>query len=210
MKVIECKQGTEMWFEARKGIPTSSCFDKILTPRTMKPSASQDDYIAELIADQYRQGPWTESEGYRSLAMQHGVYFEPEARNWYCFQNDCEVREVGLCLTDDGRFGCSPDALCGEDGGLELKCPTGKTQVKYLLNGGLPDEYKCQVHGALIVTGRSWWHFCSYCPGLPPLLLRVEPNGFTESLRGSLETFWLRYRQSLEFVRGLGKEKECA
>ena len=31
MKILEIKQGTPEWFEARKGIATASNFDKIVT-----------------------------------------------------------------------------------------------------------------------------------------------------------------------------------
>ena len=41
MKVIQCTQGTPDWFEARRGIPTASRFDMILTPKTGKPSAQR-------------------------------------------------------------------------------------------------------------------------------------------------------------------------
>src|SRR5262245_2947730 len=46
VKIIECKQYTPEWWEARRGIPTASNFDKILTPKTEKASAQQADYLA--------------------------------------------------------------------------------------------------------------------------------------------------------------------
>ena len=40
----------------------------------------------------------------------------------------------------------------------------------------LPTDYKAQVQGQLWVTGRAWADFMSYCPELPPFLIRVEPD----------------------------------
>lgn len=37
----------------------------------------------------------------------------------------------------------------------------------------LPSEYKAQVYGQLLVTGREWSDFVSYWPGLPMLRIRV-------------------------------------
>jgi hypothetical protein len=43
--------------------------------------------------------------------MEYGSGTEEEARNWYAFQHDVEVQQVGFITTDDGRLGCSPDGL---------------------------------------------------------------------------------------------------
>ena len=206
MRIIECEQGSVDWWLARKGIPTASQFDRILTPKTGKYSASAEEYICELIADGMMGGPPQGIEGYTSKAMQDGIDTEPEARRWYAFERDAHVQQVGFCLTDDGRFGCSPDGLVGDDGGLELKCPMLKTHIKYLSAGTLPAEYKCQVHGSLIVTERAWWDFVSYAPNLPPLLVRVEPDTFTEQLRAAMETFWTQ----LEHAKALIETKRSA
>ncbi len=80
---------------------------------------------------------------------------EAEAVAWYELQRDVTVQRVGFVLRDNEKVGASPDGLVGEDGGLELKCPLPKTQVARLLDGELPAEYRPQVHGALLVTGRQ-------------------------------------------------------
>lgn len=186
MKIIDCVQGSPEWWEAKRGVPSASNFDRIITPKTGKLSASAKGYIAELIAESVQPT----SEVVCTKAMMNGIETEPEARRWYEMACDLEVKQVGCCFTDDGRFEASPDGLVGEDGGLELKCPLLKTHVSYLLDGGLPDEYKCQVHGNLIVTGRSWWDFVSYAPGLPALVVKVKPDAFTDQMRCALEMFW--------------------
>jgi putative phage-type endonuclease len=203
MKTFMFEQYSPEWWAIRKGVPTASSFDKIITAKTMKPSASQDDYICELIADRVTEAV-PEEDRPMSKAMAAGLEMEPEARRWYELECDQDVVQVGFCLDDKGRFGCSPDGLVGDDGGLELKCPMAKTQAKYLLAGTLPDEYKGQVHGQMIVTGRKWWDFASYCPGLPPLLIRVTPDAYTDALRAEMEKFWAKYMAALDKLEKAG------
>lgn len=196
MRIIPCIQRSPEWWEARRGVPTASGFDRILTSVTARPSAGQEGYIAELISDTICQNPnfFTERPG-NTEAMRNGESCEPDARRFYEVERNVEVQEVGFIMDDQGRFGCSPDGLVPADhGGLELKVPLAKTQVEYLLEGTLPIAYKQQCHGCLIVTGAKYWDFLSYHPGLSPLLLRVEPDDYTEALRAELENFWVKYQ----------------
>ena len=195
MKIIECVQYSPDWWEARRGIPTASSFDKIMTPKTMKLSESCMDYIYQLIADSIHFDPNMLTERPMTAAMRNGSECEPEARNYYAFDREMKVQQVGFCLSDDGKFGCSPDGLVGDAGLLELKCPQPHTHVKYLHLGELPNEYKAQVHGQLIVTGREWCDFMSYCPGFDPFIVRVTPDPFTETLRAVLDMFWQRFQE---------------
>ncbi len=94
------------------------------------------------------------------------------------------VQEVGFCVSDCGRFGCSPDGLVGEDGLVEIKCPIISTHVEYLLKckDECPTDYFQQTQGQILVTGRKWVDFVSYFPGLPPLIVREEPNEVFQKL----------------------------
>lgn len=207
MRIIECKQGSSEWFEARRGIATASGMSNIITPGRAEPSKSMVPYIYELLADKYTGGVPLGVESYTSRAMQDGIDLEPEARKCYDFIAAGEkVREVGFCLSDDGRFGCSPDGLVGEDGGLELKCPLPKTHIRYLVENELPSEYKAQVHGSLIVTDRKWWDFMSYAHGLPEFRIRVVPDEYTLSLRKCMQVFITKYDAVERQIRGMGVE----
>lgn len=219
-------QGSESWHQARKGIPTCSEFDKILTPVTRKPSTSQKGYIYTLIAEVLRREPKFGTERYASHAMVAGTYTEPIAREWYTLETGLLVQQIGFY--DNGRYGGSPDGIIvgtpedaayigrcgntGEDlditklsvrGGLELKCPTLEVQLKYLDEGGLPDEYKCQVHGHLGLSGFDWWDFLSYNEDAPPHKVRVYPDAFTLQLKGELDRFYDKYLLALEKIRGV-------
>lgn len=190
MIVVDCVQGTEEWANARRGVITASRMGDILTPKTLEIGAAAKSYAYQLIAESIVPPHYWIDEDTRTPAMQHGSLTEREARDYFAFDTGCEVEQVGFCLSDDRRFGCSPDALVNDGGGLELKCPLHKTQVEYLLKGTLPDKYKAQVHGSMLVTRKTHWWFMSYAAGLPPLVVRVELDEYTQKLAEALEKFW--------------------
>ena len=185
MIFLNVEQGTDEWHAARRGIPTASCAGKIITPKTGKLSATADKYIAELIAetiepdDSFTGNEWTE----------RGHLLEPEARAWYEFETGHTVTQTGIILRDDGTAGVSPDGIIGDDGLLEIKCPKPSTHVRWFLDGSLPDEHKPQCHAALHLAERQWLDFVSYCPGFDPMLIRVEPDEYTEKVAAALVAF---------------------
>lgn len=209
MKVYDFAQYSPEWWAQRRGIPTSSNAKRIITPKDGKFSSQAEDYACDLIAEKYDHYYGQPSE-FATAAMRNGNVMEPESRRFYVFERDCEVQQVGFVTTDDGRFGCSPDSLVNSEGGLELKNPKPSTHIRYLLDGGLPPEYRPQLHWCLIVTGRKWWDFLSYAPGLPHLLVRVEPNEYTETLRGYMEKFWTLYQGLLARIEAQREEEISA
>lgn len=205
MKMFNCEQKSSEWWKLRKGIPTASCFDQIIQPKKQLPSASMDELIYTLVAERMSNAEPGPMDEYISPAMREGIRNEPHARRWYEAFTDLEVRKVGFCLTDCGRFGCSPDGLLYSDadslaGCVEIKCPQMKAQTKYLLQGELPADYKCQVHGELLVTGLPFVDFVSYCPGLETFHIRVVPDSFTAKLAECLDIFWAKYVAALRKV----------
>lgn len=194
-------QRSEQWFNARRGIPTCSRFDKIVTPSKGEPSKSQNGLINELIAESIcppDQG--LIKPAYTSPEMEHGMIMEAEARCRYEFDHagKLPIKETGFILHDSGKFGGSPDCLVGDEGGAELKCPQPATHIGYIRESVLPPIYRAQVHGYLVVTGRKWWGFFSYARNFPPFHVRVERDQFTEILERELMSFVVRYNAERE------------
>jgi hypothetical protein len=188
------------WWRLRCGIPTASAADRILTP-TGKVSAQAKKYVAELIADRCCLSPNFFSDRPQTRDMANGTNMEPEARRWYAMERpNSRIQQVGFCVSEDGRFGCSPDGLVDEDGVVELKCPKLSTQVEYLQEGILPPEYVPQCNMHLIVTGRKYVEFVSYAPGLPGFIVKLEPNDFTAKLRVALEDFHNLYQETIKKI----------
>ena len=187
MKIIECAQYSPEWWQARIGVPTASSFDKIVDS-TGKPSKSRKNYLYQLAGELVAGKA---EETYQNAAMLRGKELEAEARSFYELTNNVTVEQVGFCVTEGKTvYGCSPDSLVGEDGGLEIKCPLVHTHVGYLLDGSFPSAYFQQVQGNLLVTGRKWWDFISYYAALKPLVIRVLPDRkFQEILKAELENF---------------------
>lgn len=169
MTILDMEQGSLEWMVARLGLPTASRYDQLLTPKGLKPSASQQPYRAELLAEWLLGQPL---EWGTDGVMERGTELEAEARRFYEMDRDVEVRQVGFILRDDGLTGGSPDGLVGADGVLEIKCPMAKQHVRYML--GEKPEHTGQVQGLLHLTGRAWCDVLSYNPELPPVLVRVE------------------------------------
>jgi hypothetical protein len=171
MKIVNCDQGSPEWFNARLGIPTASQFDRILTPKTRKPSGAQARYMAELLAEWLLGSP---SESWSNAVVERGTELEEEAARWYAFDRGVDVEKVGFVTTDYGRVGGSPDRLVGSDGILEIKNPLAVQHVLYLLSE-VP-EHTGQVQGYLWLTGRKWCDMLSYHPTLPPVVHRIKPD----------------------------------
>uniref|UniRef100_A0A6H1ZFG2 Putative exonuclease n=1 Tax=viral metagenome TaxID=1070528 RepID=A0A6H1ZFG2_9ZZZZ len=185
MIILDLEQRSPEWYQAKAGLPSASDFDKILTLKG-EPSKSRQKYLYQLAGEKIIG---VKEATYQSFAMQRGVELEAEARNYYELLYD-SVQEVGLCLADNKLYGCSPDGLVGEDGGLEVKCPSLAVHIEYLLKGGLPSDYFQQVQGSLFVTGRKWWDFMSYYPNCQAHIIRVTPDKeFHRALAVELQLF---------------------
>jgi putative phage-type endonuclease len=172
MIILNDEQGSPEWLASRLGRPSASNFGRLVTG-SGKPSSSAESYINEMIAERLtgRSKPF-----YTNEHMERGNALEPEAREAYEFITDFEVVETGFILHDSEEFGCSPDGLVAEQGGLEIKCPSDSVHVSYLRAGKVPSKYYQQVQGCLWITGREWWDFMSYHPEMPHLLVRAHRN----------------------------------
>lgn len=203
--VHDVVQGSPEWMKLRRGIPTCSNFDKIFTGGG-KLSTQAEGYLCELIGElEVSEDYLTEEESYISRHMARGIEREDEARRSYEMDTGRKVERVGFLTTECGRFGGSPDGLVDDLGGLEIKCPAPKQHIAWYLKGVMPTEYKPQVHGYLWLTGRVWWDFYSYCPGLPEFRVRVGRDEYTEKLGEELERFYEGFQEALATIRNGAK-----
>lgn len=174
MRIHPAPQGSGEWLLARSTILTASNLPKVLTPAKLELS-TQAAALARQVAAARVWGVYEDTVS--TFAMERGSELEAEARLAYLMLTGIDVREIGLCITDDGRFGASPDGLTPEhDLGLEIKCPGLGKALENLVAETLPAEYSLQIQAGLYVTGAAEWHWCSYYPGLPVKILRVLPD----------------------------------
>ena len=171
MIILDHEQGSPEWLAARLGKPSASCFSRLIT-NSGKPSSSADGYINELIAERLtgRSKPF-----FTTPWMERGKELEKDAREAYGFISGNDTLEVGFIADPTFSYGCSPDALIGSEGGLEIKCPAPDTHVGYMRdNQAGVNKYWQQIQGCMWVTGRQWWDFFAYHPEMPHVLVRVE------------------------------------
>jgi hypothetical protein len=163
-------QYSDKWDALRLGIPTSSQFDRIITPQG-KPSAQWKKYACHLVAEKLLGRP---VETYTSPFMERGSMLEADAVQGYEIAKQCETARIGFITNEEKTMGCSPDRLIGDDGLLEIKVPSPVTQVQYLVMGELGRAYWPQLQGQLYISQRKWVDICSWHPELPPAIVRVE------------------------------------
>jgi len=207
MIVLDCPQRSEEWFAARLGIPTSSCFEKIITTNG-KPSKSAEAYMETLAADRIRG---YSEDTYESYDMKRGRLNEPLAAGKYGIiqeaveERDVVLTEVGLCYRNEAkRYSCSPDRLVDEDGGLEIKDAKGQIQVNRLRYGWSKANHFQQIQGCIFITGRKWWDRVSHSTGLPIILDRYyRDDPFCAALKVALDDFCEELDALTEKLRGL-------
>ncbi len=155
MAVIDwnVEQGTLPWYLLRKGIPTSSDFDQVMTPKTRKPSSARHKYACRILAGRLMN--WQADSLDKIDHIRAGKENEPIAVARLEILRDIKTRRIGLVRTNDLRFGASPDRAVAHDDDhidicIEVKSPTPPIMFEYLL---LPDQdvYACQRQGQLFV-----------------------------------------------------------
>jgi hypothetical protein len=172
----ELLQGSDEWLAARCGLVTASTVGQLVTPKTVKPSANDTSrgLTATLVAERITGyvEPIRENDD-----MRRGTLDEPYARDMY-EEHHAPVHEVGFMVRDDWgyRIGYSPDGLVGDDGLIEIKSRRQKTQLVTILANEVPAENMAQIQCGLLVSGREWLDYVSYCGGMPLYVKRVLPD----------------------------------
>lgn len=203
MRIIDCDQGTDQWFRARMGMPTASEFSTVMAKgRDGGASKTRKTYMLKLAGEILTGEPM---ESHSNHHMERGKEMEGEARDLYAFMRDVDPVRVGFIV--NGRMGCSPDSLIGDEGAVEIKTKLPHLQIECLLSEKLPAEHRAQCQGILLVTGRKWIDFVSYWPGLPLHVVREEPDAeYQEKLAAALAEFNAELDEMVERIRRLSGE----
>ncbi|MGV3564200.1 MAG: lambda exonuclease family protein [Nocardioides sp.] len=171
------EQRSEEWYGQRRGMVTASVVGQLITPSTLRPAANDTarGLVATLVAE--RITGWTDPT-FTSDDMLRGILAEPLARDAYAAHRGVEVAEVGFMVRDDWGFsvGYSPDGLVGDDGLIEIKAPRAKVHLATILADEVPAAHMAQIQCGLLVSGRAWCDFVSFCGGMPLWVRRVEAD----------------------------------
>ncbi len=169
-------QGTDEWHDQRRGIVTASIVGRLLTSTgKVANNDTSRATVATLVAE--RITGWTDPV-YVSDDMLRGTNDEPFAIAAYSEWSGYDVQFTGFMVRDDWGFeiGYSPDGLVGDDGLVEVKSRRPKKQLQTILDDEVPAENMAQLQCGLLVSGRKWIDYVSFCGGMPLYVKRVEPD----------------------------------
>lgn len=208
MSNADLVQRSPEWFQARAGsLGGSKIKDAVAQLKKGGRMQVAVDLMYELAAERITGVP-----ARRVNARNWGLDHEDEARASYAFLTNLPVVQIALIPHPTiANAHASPDSLVGDEGGLEIKCPTSATHLKTFLEDAVPEEHLPQVHWNMACAGpaRRWWDFVSYDPRFPPDMrmfvkrverdddeikrLEAEAVAFLEELDGKLATLRERY-----------------
>lgn len=169
MALVSVQQQTAEWLEMRIGAVTASRMADVMAKlKSGKPSQARLNYMAELVCERLTN---RKQDHYVTPAMEWGIENEKLARAAYEVEFGVETQPGGLAMHDRIKWlMASPDGLVGEDGLVELKCPTTATHIEYFTAGVVPEEYHWQMLCQMACSGRQWCDFVSLDSRLPESL----------------------------------------
>jgi hypothetical protein len=171
MIIVECRQGTAEWLQARAGAITASRYADAISKLTRASgdkkagdwSGVSDRYAADIAIERISETPYGEPP--KTWLLERGHELEDRARIAYEVRTGFLVEETGVVLTDDRKFGYSTDGM-PEDGLIEIKCPIDSIKIATMWKTGDVSEYIHQMQGGMWITGRKWCDFIMYVPDL--------------------------------------------
>lgn len=192
-------QGSQEWLDQRRGLLTASVVGKLITPATRKVAnnATSRGLVLELAAERITgySEPFFESHD-----MERGTLDEPYARDIYA-EHHAPVVEVGFMTRtiNDATLGYSPDGLVGDDGLIEIKSRKQKIQLDTFLTDTVPSENMAQIQCGLLVSGRAWCDYVSYCGGMHLYVKRVLPDeGWFAAIKEALKAFEVNVAEAIK------------
>ena len=161
-------QGTPEWLQARCGRVTASRVGDVIARTKTGWAAARATYMGQLLAERLTGQP---QEAFVTPAMRWGSECEDQARAAYEYWTDQDVASVGFVSHPTITMsGASPDGLVGDDGLLEIKCPTTVTHIDTLVGDEVPLKHVPQIQWQLACAGRAWCDFVCFDPRMPESL----------------------------------------
>ena len=209
----DLEQGSEAWFQARRGVVTGSRFkdarDKL---KSGAPSKAAMDYAKDLARE--RLGGKAPAK-FQTAAMRQGSEEEPKACAAYEAETGNMVTKVGFVTTDDGLFGVSPDGLVGGDGAIEIKTMVSSDTLFAAFVAGDHSEYADQCLGYLWLLGIQWVDLVLWCPDLEAIKITriTRDEDAIERLENDLMAFAKmvnEHEAALRKALWASKNSQCA
>lgn len=200
------EQRSPEWHQARLGRATASRISDIVAKTKSGYSASRANYMAQLVVERMTGKV---AESFSNAAMDWGTEQEPYARAAYEAHSGVLVDEVGMVDHPTVQMsGASPDGLVGDDGLVEIKCPTTATHIETLMEKAAPKKYIDQMQWQMACTGRKWCDFVSFDPRMPQglqlFVKRVERDDeYIAELESEVAAFLQEVSDKVEKLKSL-------
>jgi putative phage-type endonuclease len=163
----DLEQGSPEWLEVRLGRLTASNAQAIATNgkglETLCFNAVAEILTGKPISD------------YTNPHMENGNEQEANARQVYELSTGFTTEQVGFASIGE-HVGASPDGLVGDDGLVEIKCPTARVFTEYLYTKKVDPKYYAQMQMQMYVLERQWCDYVVYNQNFTPayIVQRVE------------------------------------
>lgn len=215
MRVITgIPQGSAEWLHIRAGVPSASCFDKIITPARLELSESRFGYMNHLLAERMLNCPLAET--FEDGSMERGKMLEPEAKSWFAFETGHAIEDITFVeckyeipLTGAVRYGCSPDGMADRRKRVvEIKNHGASKHMNFLAASlgwrgqKLEAKHRVQVQGQILCCGVEYADICAYHPTLPKVIVTVtREEEFVQKAQPVLEQFCIELETKWEKLR---------
>lgn len=209
--IRDIEQGTDQWFECKMGVLSASRIKTLFVfPKNGdKWGAGALTYLNQM-ADEFVT---RERREVKAKPLAWGHYYETEARILYEEITGYKVEQVGFIQMFD-LIGCSPDGLIGDDGVLEIKCPS-KEEVFYKYANDvklhrIPKVHIPQCFHNVVGSQREWCDFATYNPRLVGYSRIKIVRGYVDEMIPSFttpDTFFNRIAEARDKLKELIEER---
>lgn len=167
------EQGSAEWFRTRLGKVTASNIWKCMNrTKDGKLGSYAHTYLMQLVTERITGAVVPH---YVTAAMQHGIDTEDQALAGYELMTGRSVSLLGFADHPTIKAsGASPDALVGDNGLVEVKCPETHTHLANLLRETPDPKYVKQMQWQMACTGRDWCDFISFDDRVPKLSMQMQ------------------------------------
>jgi len=200
--IDDVPQGSAEWRALRCGKVTASNFADVMAAGEGKVRGL---YMRKVAGEIITGLP---AEDFKSRAMERGSEMEDSLRAAFQIETGLSPRQVAFVRRRRpyGIIGASPDALIGDDCGLEIKKAEPHVLIEILRAGRVPAEHIAQVQGNMLVSGRpSWWLAIGF-PGMPMFKRRImRDSAYCARLEVALETFTQELAELVDWLRKYGR-----
>ena len=200
-------QNTDEWHQLRVGRLTGSSMGKVMA-NYGKALGEPAKKLAITKAREIITGKLSTSESFSNEHTERGHAQEPIARRLYEEYTFSEVTNGGFFA--NGSLGCSPDGLVREDGLIEIKSVVDHVHYANIKRGSIDPAYKWQIYFNLMLTGRRWIDFVSYCADFPEgtqlYIYRVHATDcgdVFEMMANRIDEFFSEVHQATRIIKGI-------